>query len=86
MATAPLVGRLPFVPGESAGRLITDGALSGDRKLLAVRTYARAFVFDVRSTTEPPRSRLVSLPCRVGRLEENQGECIGWWWDQRRRT
>jgi hypothetical protein len=83
-ATANLVDSLPIVPGESPGRLITDAALSSDRRLLAVRTYAEVFIFRMDSITGLPRREAAPLPCRVSQLNENQGEGIGWWWDNRR--
>ncbi|HEX6315009.1 MAG TPA: hypothetical protein VFZ73_09125 [Gemmatimonadaceae bacterium] len=83
-AIAPLVDSLPIVPGESPRRQITDAALSPDGRLLAVRTYAEVFVFRVDSITGLPIREPPPLPCRVSQLEENQGEGIGWWWDNRR--
>lgn len=83
-ATAVLVDSLPVVPGGSPGRLVTDAALSPDGTLLAVRTYVEVFVFRVDSVTGLPYRAPPPLPCRVAQLREEQGEGIGWWWDNRR--
>ena len=84
VAIATLVDSLPIVPGESSGRLISDAALSPDRSLLAVRTYAEVYVFALDSSTSLPVRGGAPTSCTILGLEERQGEGIGWWWDGRR--
>jgi hypothetical protein len=81
---AALVDSLPIVPGERQGGEISDAALSPDGKLLAVRTYADLFFFEMDSVTQLPRPGQAPVPCTIRALEEKQGEGIAWWWDRRR--
>ena len=84
VVTAVLVDSLPLVPGEAQGRQVSDAALSPDGRLLAVRTYADVFIFAVDSASGRPRRDIDPGFCVIAGLRENQGEGIGWWWDQRR--
>jgi hypothetical protein len=81
---ARLVDSLPIVPGERQGGQISDAALSPDGKLLAVRTYADVFLFEIDSVTQLPRPGQTPLPCTIRALKETQGEGIAWWWDRLR--
>lgn len=84
VVTAALVDSLPIVPGQVQGGQITDAALSPDGRLLAVRTYSDVFVFAMDSLTWLPVPGQTARPCSVRALDEERGEGIGWWWDQRR--
>jgi hypothetical protein len=78
------VDSLPIVPGERQGGQISDAALSPDGKLLAVRTYADVFFFEMDSVTQLPKANQTPVPCTIRALKEKQGEGIAWWWDGRR--
>lgn len=81
---ASLVDSLPIVPGERQGGQISDASLSPDGRLLAIRTYADVFIFQMDSVTQLPRPGQTPRPCTVRALDEEQGEGIAWWWDRRR--
>jgi hypothetical protein len=38
----------------------------------------------VDSITGIPIRTEGTIPCRIAQLDEEQGEGIGWWWDNRR--
>lgn len=84
IVTARLIDSLPIVPGTAQGRQITDAALSVDGTRLAVRTYAEVYLLAMDAGTGRPLAGQSPRPCSIRALEQERGEGIGWWWDQRR--
>lgn len=72
--TATRVQLLPITPDQSAGRWVTDAALSPDGARVAVRTYTELYLFPVR-----PAGRLgaPTTRCTLAGLEP-QGEGVDW--------
>jgi hypothetical protein len=82
--TARLIDSLPIVPGQAQGRQVTDAALSPDGTRLAVRTYAEIFLFAMDPGSGRPLPGQSLPPCSIRALDQERGEGIGWWWDQRK--
>jgi hypothetical protein len=75
---AQLVDSLPIIPGSVPFRTITDAALSGDAKHLAVRTYAQLFIFATDSATGRVNHDVAPVTCDVTGAGEPQGEGVTW--------
>lgn len=74
-ATAERLDTLPIRVGRSAGRLVTDAALSPDGERVAIRTYGEVFLFRLS-----PEGRMLAGPrvgCELGGLDL-LGEGIDW--------
>ena len=69
---------LTGTPGGPAGRagqlMVTGGAVSGDGRLLALRTYTDAYVWPLSGSDVP--SALAAEPLRVALPESPQGEAV----------
>ncbi|HVX41339.1 MAG TPA: hypothetical protein VHB25_17375 [Gemmatimonadaceae bacterium] len=82
-AVAAIVDSLPIVPGSAPMRLVTDAALSPNGRLLAVRTYAQAYVFAVDSASGRVQHQVPPAVCNLIGMDEAQGEGVTWVDDRR---
>jgi len=75
---ARLIDSLPIVPGSTALRTITDGALSPDARHLAVRTYAQVYIFATDTATGRVNHAVPPRVCNIAELGEELGEGVTW--------
>lgn len=75
--TATLVDSLPEFAGGGRKRMVTDAALSADGRYLAVRTYEWLAIWPFDAASGLPRRDRAMALCDLSRLNERQGEGVG---------